>query len=82
MELFGGDAVGVGGGIGVDVKARSFYVRPAISYTYYSALIGSESEERTALAISQIAFTFGRLAGETEAQLQRIEDKLDEALGD
>ena len=80
-ELFGGDTVGVGGGLGVEVQGRAFYVRPAISYTYYSAAFGSE-EERTAFAISQVAFTFGRVGGRTEAQLQRIEDKLDEVLED
>ena len=73
---FVGNTLGVGGGIGFEVRGRSFYVRPALTYTYYNAtLAGAEDDQ--AMGMGQVAVTIGRTGGKMEAQLDRIEQKLD-----
>lgn len=73
---FQGNTLGIGGGLGVEVRNRNFYVRPALTYTHYNAsFAGAEDEQEIGLA--QVAFTFGRIGGKTGAQLDRIEQKLD-----
>jgi hypothetical protein len=76
VDAFSGDTIGVGGGIGIELKGRAFFVRPSLNYTYYTASFGG-ADDPVDLGIGQIAFTFGRVGGKVEAQLDRIEEKLD-----
>ena len=73
---FKGNTLGVGGGLGVEVRNRSFYVRPALTYTYYNASFAG-AEDVQEMGLAQVSFTFGRTGGKTGAQLDRIEQKLD-----
>jgi len=76
-DTFSGDTLGVGGGLGFEVRNRNFFVRPTFTYTYYSAsFAGAEIDQK--VGFGQVAITLGRTGGKTEAQLDRIEQKLDE----
>jgi hypothetical protein len=71
-----GDTLGVGGGIGLDIRGRALSIRPALSYTYFTAAFDG-SEDSLDFGIGQFGLTFVRVGGRTEAQLDRIEEKLD-----
>ena len=73
---FQGNTLGIGGGLGVEVRNRNFYVRPALTYTHYNASFAG-AEDGQQVGLTQVAFTFGRTGGKTGAQLDRIEQKLD-----
>jgi hypothetical protein len=75
-STFSGNTLGIGGGLGVEVRNRSFYVRPTLTYTYYNATVAGAEDDQV-VGLAQVAFTFGRIGGKTEAQLDRIEQKLD-----
>jgi len=76
VDAFSGDTLGVGGGIGLEVKGRAFFVRPSLNYTYYTASF-TGADDPLDIGIGQLGFTFGRVGGKVEAQLDRIEEKLD-----
>lgn len=71
-----GDTLGVGGGIGLDIRGRALSIRPALSYTYFTAAFDG-SDDSLDFGIGQFGLTFARVGGRTEAQLDRIEEKLD-----
>ena len=72
-----GNEFGLGGGIGVEIKGRALYVRPSVSYTQFQTAFPQEGES-TSWGLAQLTFTVGRTGGNTEAQLDRIEQKLDD----
>ena len=72
-----GDELGLGGGLGVEFRGRALYVRPSVTYTYYRTAF-SNSGDSTDWSLGQLTFTVGRTGGKTEAQLDRIEQKLDD----
>ena len=71
-----GDTLGVGGGIGLDIQGRALSIRPALSYTYFTAAFDGANDPID-FGIGQFGLTFVRVGGRTEAQLDRIEEKLD-----
>jgi len=71
-----GDTFGVGGGIGLDIRGRALSMRPALSYTYFTAAFDG-ADDPVDYGIGQFGLTFARVGGRTEAQLDRIEEKLD-----
>jgi hypothetical protein len=80
VSAFTGDTIGVGGGIGLEFRGRALAIRPALSYTYYTAQF-SGSDDPLKIGIGQFGLTFARANGRIEAQLDRIEGKID-ALGE
>lgn len=80
VNSFSGDTMGVGGGIGLEFRGRALAIRPALSYTYYTAQF-SGSDDPLKIGVGQFGLTFARANGRIEAQLDRIEGKLD-ALGE
>jgi hypothetical protein len=76
VDTFGGDTIGVGGGIGLEFRGRALSIRPALSYTYYTAQFDG-AEDSVNVGIGQFGLTFARANGRVEAQLDRIEEKID-----
>jgi|GEM_PF-4274612 len=76
-DSFVGDTMGVGGGIGLELKGRAFVVRPGLSFTYYSTDF-SGADDSVNATLGQLGVTIGRRSGHVEEQLDRMEKKIDD----
>jgi len=81
-KIFKGNGLALGGAVGLEIRGRTFYLRPYFDYTRVGGrnTTTTTSEEITAdwsFSMATIGIGIGWLIGKEHEMLERVEDKLD-----